>query len=102
MLVPVHHRFVDQCCLVWVHLIKLASNMDVGFQLCQPQNAITFCLTENDPSTEAKQDGTQLSNAMCIHLGDGVDHPEKETEQSSAQFNISFHFRNILFCFIAI
>jgi hypothetical protein len=33
---------VNQCSLVRVHLIKLASNVGVGFQICQPQNPINF------------------------------------------------------------
>jgi hypothetical protein len=35
---------VNWCYLVRVHLIKLALIMGVGFQLCQPQNAIHFFL----------------------------------------------------------
>jgi len=41
-LVLTHHRSVNRCCLVWGHLIKLASTTGVGFQLCHTQNAIHF------------------------------------------------------------
>jgi len=70
MPVPMHHRSVNQCCLVWVHLIKLTSNTGVGFQLCQPFYTNHFLSHENISSTEAKQDGTLVSNAICMHLHD--------------------------------
>jgi hypothetical protein len=53
-LVPMYHRSVNQCFLVQVHLINLASNMDVGFQLFQAQNMFHFFLTGNFSSAEAK------------------------------------------------
>jgi len=54
VLVPTHCRSVNWYCLVWVHLIKLALNMGVRFQLCQPENTIHSCLTEVIPSTWSK------------------------------------------------
>jgi hypothetical protein len=41
-LIPTYHISVHRYSLVRVNLIKLASNMGVRFQLCQPQNAIHF------------------------------------------------------------
>jgi hypothetical protein len=38
---------------------------------------LTFCLTENISSTEAKRDGTQLSNAALVLLEDDLDQEEK-------------------------
>jgi hypothetical protein len=54
-----HHRPVNRCCLDRVHLIKHASNTSVGFQLCQPQNAVNF-LSHGKLSSKEKRDGTQL------------------------------------------
>jgi len=48
MLIPMHHRFVNQCCLVQVHLIKLAVNTGVRYQICKPQNTIYFLFHKID------------------------------------------------------
>jgi hypothetical protein len=65
--------------LDWVHLPNLASNIGVGFQLFQPQNAIHFLPHGNISSGEPKWDGTQLSNVIRLHVEDDLDQAGKES-----------------------
>jgi hypothetical protein len=57
---PPHHRSADRCHLVPAHPVKLASNTDVGPELCQPQNAIQF-LTHGKHIFKNSKNGTELS-----------------------------------------
>jgi hypothetical protein len=61
---------ISQICmsvrLIWVHLIKLASNTQTA-----------FWLAENICSTEAKRDGTQLSNASRMRRETVLDKSER-------------------------
>jgi len=64
---------VNWCCLVWVLLIKFASNTGVGFQLCKTQNAIRF----QRHRKQTKEHGTQLSIAARMRLEYDLDQAEK-------------------------
>jgi len=100
-LVPVHHRSINQCCLVWVHLIKFARNSDVELRLCQPKNAIHFLPHIKHPFNCSKMEWNSATMHMCP---DDLDQVKERlvsynTKWTSIQFNVCFHFGNI-FCFI--
>jgi hypothetical protein len=67
MLDSKHHISVNLCYLVRAHLIKLATNIGVGFQLCQPQKDIHFP-PHGKHLNWNKWDGTELSNATRLRL----------------------------------
>jgi hypothetical protein len=98
MLVPTHHRSINWCCLVQKHMIKFASDVSVGYQLCLPQNAIHFLAHGKHPFIWNKTD---------VPIDDDLDQLGKKRESyhtkwSITQFNVSFHFWNIMVYFIAI
>jgi hypothetical protein len=62
-----------------------------------------FCLIENIFSTKAKQDGTQLSNAMHMHLEHGLDQTERigsVTALNELEHNLISTFISEIKCFI--
>jgi hypothetical protein len=95
-LVQKRHRSVNRCCLVRVHLIKLASNTGVGFQLCQPHNTIHFLFNwsktgrNSTVKRHAHEPRTKplLSGKMCESY-----YPK----WNSPHFSSRFHFRHIMF-----